>query len=197
MPSPKRFSYYARLSTAQRRVYEKSDAVHVIHVPSPGALEALVAALERALVEGKRPRVTRAATELCDALFRQLHAPPARVRVREVRPQIRDGELHGLYTFADGRETPLIEVWMRTAAHGHVVRFRTFMRILMHEVLHHLDVTLLELTESFHTAGFFRRESSLVRQLLPRPRTAKPPKKTSKEAKASRVARQLSLFGAG
>jgi hypothetical protein len=49
-----------------------------------------------------------------------------------------------------------------------VVRFRTFLRTLLHEVLHHLDVTLLGLDDSFHTEGFFKRESSLVRQLVVR-----------------------------
>jgi hypothetical protein len=33
---------------------------------------------------------------------------------------------------------------------------------------HHIDYTLYGLAESFHTEGFFRRESSLVRQLTPR-----------------------------
>jgi hypothetical protein len=68
---------------------------------------------------------------------------------------------------------------MKTAAHARVVRFRAFLRTLLHEVVHHLDVTLLGLDDSFHTEGFFRRESSLVRQLLPKPKPSpcEPPKK--------------------
>jgi hypothetical protein len=46
------------------------------------------------------------------------------------------------------------------------VKFRTFLRTFVHELVHHLDVTGLGLPDSFHAAGFFRRESSLVRQLL-------------------------------
>jgi hypothetical protein len=60
-------------------------------------------------------------------------------------------------------------VWMRTAAFGRVVAFRTFLRTLIHELCHHLDFTYLELPHSFHTEGFFKRESSLVHQLAPRP----------------------------
>jgi hypothetical protein len=33
---------------------------------------------------------------------------------------------------------------------------------------HHLDYTYLEMPESFHTEGFFKRESSLFHQLVPK-----------------------------
>jgi hypothetical protein len=112
-----------------------------------------------------------------------------RVTVRTVRPEIRGGELHGLYTFAERGTDPTIEVWMKTAAHERVVRFRTFLRTLLHEVMHHLDVTLLGLEDSFHTEGFFRRESSLVRQLVARPRAT--PKVEARKPE------QLALFGTG
>jgi hypothetical protein len=57
------------------------------------------------------------------------------------------------------------------------VKFRTFLRTVCHELLHHLDVTLFAMDDSFHTEGFFRRESSMVRTLLgeeKRPRRARP-----------------------
>jgi hypothetical protein len=89
-----------------------------------------------------------------------------RLRVRAVRPTSRWGELHGLYT-PDPPRPPTIELWMRTARHRRVVRFRTFLRTLLHEVGHHLDYEYLRLADSFHTEGFFRRESSLFHQLVP------------------------------
>lgn len=165
MSRPRRFAYYDRLTPAQKATYRRSDAVAVVSLPDPAGLAALVGALEAALQTGKRARVAAAATALCNALFSQLGAPAVRIHVREVRPQIEDGELHGLYTFAQAGKAPKIEVWMRTAAHAKTVRFRTFLRTLLHEVAHHLDVTVLGLDDSFHTDGFFRRESSLVRQL--------------------------------
>jgi hypothetical protein len=57
---------------------------------------------------------------------------------------------------------------MRTAQKGRVVAFRTFLRTLIHELCHHLDYVHIGLGRSFHTEGFFKRESSLLRQLLPR-----------------------------
>ena len=55
---------------------------------------------------------------------------------------------------------------MRTAHRRQVVAFRTFLRTLLHEVCHHLDYDLLRLPDSFHTEGFYKRESSLLKQIL-------------------------------
>lgn len=164
---PRRFSYYERLSAKNRATYRRSDAVSHVPVPDAAALKPLVAQLEEALASGKRARVAGAVRALSDALLGQLGVPPVDIHVREVRPLLDEGELHGLYTYAGDGKPPKLEVWMRTAARAKVVRFRTFLRTLVHELLHHLDLTLLGLDESFHTEGFFRRESSLVRQLRP------------------------------
>ena len=48
-----------------------------------------------------------------------------------------------------------------------IVAFRTFLRTLLHEIGHHLDYERLALADSFHTEGYFKRESSLFRQLVP------------------------------
>jgi hypothetical protein len=175
-----RFSYYDRLTAKEKVTYRKSDAVSTIALPGAESLLPLVAELESALQGGKRVRVAAATKGLVTGILAKLELPPIAIHVREVRPQITGGELHGLYTFAEGDKGPKLEVWMRTAAHAKVVRFRTFLRTLLHELVHHLDVTLLGLGDSFHTDGFFRRESSLVRQLLPsvpsRPKAERPTK---------------------
>ena len=64
-----------------------------------------------------------------------------------------------------------VTVWMRTAQRRRVVAFRTFLRTLLHELCHHLDYELLGLEDSFHTQGFYKRESSLFHQLV----TNRPP----------------------
>jgi len=40
---------------------------------------------------------------------------------------------------------------------------------LLHEVCHHLDYMYLHLRESYHTDGFFQRESSLFRTIVQQP----------------------------
>jgi hypothetical protein len=55
---------------------------------------------------------------------------------------------------------------MRTARRLQIVAFRSFLRTVCHEVCHHLDYELFALEETFHTEGFYKRESSLANALL-------------------------------
>ena len=112
----------------------------------------------------------RATERLIRGLTEALAVPPVKVEVLAARPHNRHGELHGLYTMERGR-TPTIQLWMRTAKHRRVVAFRTYLRTLLHEVGHHLDYTLLRLRDSYHTEGFYKRESALFKQLVPETRT--------------------------
>jgi hypothetical protein len=90
-----------------------------------------------------------------------------RVTVLAARPHARWGELHGLYeTTHRAVEPPTITLWMRTARQKRVVAFRTFLRTLLHEIGHHVDYTRLGLGDSFHTHGFYQRESHLFHQLM-------------------------------
>jgi hypothetical protein len=75
--------------------------------------------------------------------------------------------MHGLYEYGAGRPQPVITVWMRTAQRRQPVAFRSFMRTLLHEVVHHLDYQHLHLADSYHTEGFYKRAESLYRQLVP------------------------------
>lgn len=161
-----RFAYYESLSREQRRVYDASDAVSSIRLYRPAELWPLREALAAALAKGGRPGVQRAAAELVDALCDRLEVPRAWVKVLATRPHSDEAELHGLYTLRP--RTPVVEVWMRTAKLDRVVAFRTFLRTLLHELCHHLDFFSLGLPASFHTQGFYQRESSLFHQLVPR-----------------------------
>lgn len=99
-------------------------------------------------------------------MTRILKTEPVKAKVLARRPSDDWGELHGLYEPAeDEHDTALITVWMRTASQRRVVAFKTFLRTLLHEACHHLDYEWLKLEDSFHTEGFFKRESSLFKQL--------------------------------
>jgi hypothetical protein len=160
------FSYYTRLSARQQAIYRSSDRVTELRLPEPERLLPLVETLRRALEDEDRKAVALAARALSGALLGQLAVPSLAVKVLAVRPSSQWGELHGLYT--TGEEAPAeIRLWMRTAQHKQVVAFRTFLRTLIHELCHHLDYRHLKLKDSYHTEGFFRRESSLFRQIAP------------------------------
>lgn len=165
---PVRFAYYERLGKAEQAVYRHSDSIAWVALGDDvDALRALAYAIAPALAQEKCAAVRAAAHALCAAICARLDVRPPSLKVLRVRPrQADESELHGLYTTGP-RVRPLIRVWMRTAAQRRVVAFRTFVRTLLHELCHHLDFELFGMPESFHTLGFFKRESSLVRQLLP------------------------------
>ncbi|MGD0265259.1 MAG: hypothetical protein ABSD47_09985 [Candidatus Methylomirabilota bacterium] len=160
------FAYYQRLTRAQQRVYRQSDEVTVIRLPDAKDLRPLVDALADALTKEDRPAAQVMADRLLAATTASLGVPLLRAQVLAIRPSRSWGELHGLYTPGEGGRPSRASVWMRTAQRRQVVKFRTFLRTLLHELCHHLDYELLRLSDSFHTEGFYKRESSLLRQLL-------------------------------
>jgi hypothetical protein len=160
------FEYYRRLGRTDKATYRKSDETIAIKLPDPAALLPAIAAIGVGLTADDRSATGKAVRSLCDAMCEQLGAATLTVRVLAKRPVRSDAELHGLYE-RDEDGTAVIRVWMRTAAHERVVAFRTFVRTLLHELCHHFDFELLRMRDTFHTEGFFKRESSLARQLLP------------------------------
>ena len=161
-----RFAYYRSLSRSRQKIYRHSDAIERIALPRNHGLEALAGELAEALSAEDRELVTRLCGKLSGAVCASLAAPPVRVRVLAKRPSDDWEELHGLYQPEDGGNQAQITVWMRTAKRQQVVAFRTFLRTLLHELCHHLDYEHLKLDESFHTEGFYKRESSLFKQLV-------------------------------
>ena len=160
------FAYYNRLTSAQQRIYRTSDAIESIALPpgvSPGPD---VAGMRAALAADDRAALERCGQRIVDALATGYHVPPVRLRVLAQRPADDYGELHGLYEPEEGRTPARISVWMRTARRRQVVAFKSFLRTVCHEVCHHLDYELFALEETFHTEGFYKRESGLANALL-------------------------------
>ena len=164
------FSYYSRLNRRQKAIYRASDKIVEVALSDPATARKLADAVREALetdshATAQRAAVSRATSRLTQELCQQLAVDPVQVRVLARRPRYAEAELHGLYTWEEGQRAQ-ITVWMRTAAKRQVVAYRTFLRTLLHEVIHHLDYHQLKLDDSFHTQGFFKRESSLARQLI-------------------------------
>lgn len=158
-----------RFSSADERTYLRSNAISAIRVPRSATLATRALAVADALATADQRRVQAASQQLLDAFCELLRIRPLRVEVCGARPCNHYGELHGLYTPASARQAPdRVQVWMRTARRLQVVAFKTFLRTLLHELCHHLDYEYLKLGRSFHTEGFYKRESSLVCAVLPR-----------------------------
>jgi len=160
------FAYYNRLTRAEQRIYRKSDEVSSISLTRPSSLQPLVGMLASALTRDDRQMTKNICQELVSGLTAGLKVPPVQVEVLATRPSRSWGELQGLYNPGKGHKAARITVWMRTAQRRQVVAFRSFLRTLLHEICHHLDYELLRLADSFHTVGFYKRESSLFHQLV-------------------------------
>lgn len=169
------FDYYHKLTRAQQRIYRGSDRITLVPLQNAARITPVVAALDVSLRSARRDRTERACQRLAHALADDLNMARLDVTVLSVRPHDSYGELHGQYEPRDGVTAARMTLWMRTARQRRVVAFRTFLRTFLHEFGHHLDYELLRLADSFHTEGFFKRESSLFRQLAPRRKTAGKP----------------------
>lgn len=185
--------FFYRLSARAQRTYLQSDSIERFDFVADTAARSATVALMRALEGGAPSVVQRAAQALIDELCRSLRVRSVRTEVRSVRPRNAVGELHGIFYPRGPAPTrtgvaratamtqrpgdPLIALWMRTAQRHDVVKPKTFVRTLMHELGHYLDYALLRLDDSYHCAGFFKRESFLVRALYPE--QARPPNRAA------------------
>ncbi len=157
-------AYFYRLSTRLQSCYLKSESIERFEGFAPSAAAtARLQELMDALGRGAVRRVQESAAALIGELCRDFGVPPILVVVRGVRPHNARGELHGLFRITKPRA---IMLWMRTAKRHDIVKPKTFLRTLLHELCHYLDYSLLKLEDSFHTMGFFKRESFLMRSLM-------------------------------
>jgi hypothetical protein len=161
------FDYYNRLSARRQSIYRQSDEIGQVLLPRTQELVSNAAALEAVLKLENLREIEILSQSIADEIVSQLEAPEIRVQVLTVRPSDNWGELHGLYLPEDNGKPAKIQLWMRTVKHKRVVAFRSFLRTLLHELCHHLDYELFHFPETFHTEGFYNRESSLFHQLVP------------------------------
>ena len=150
----------------RKKIYRKSDDIGAIGLAPGVDAGADVARIRQALAADDRATLQAACQRVIDTLVAGYKVPPIRVRVLAERPSDDYGELHGLYEPVEGTAPARITVWMRTAKKAQVVAFKSFLRTLTHEFAHHLDYELFLLEETFHTEGFYKRESSLANGLM-------------------------------
>jgi len=192
------FPYYNNLSAAKKRIYRRSDAIESIPVKSAGGIHPVTIKLKKSLEDNKPRDVAKHASEICRLVCEGLDTEALIVKISSRRPSSSAEELQGFYERTEG-ETSVLTVWMKTAAKGQVVAFKSFIRTVLHELCHHIDYTYFNLDDSLHTEGFFKREASLYKQIVPtelqqkEPRKKKVPLKKIKKQK-SKKPEQKELF---
>lgn len=160
------YAYYKRLKVFQKRIYDQSDQISYVNLPRHDIFQPVLKDMEQFLAQGDRDKTEEKVQQFLAYICHLYKIPSVKVKVLERRPSKDWGELHGLYQCDSRKAFYLITVWMRTAKRVQVVAFRSFLRTILHEALHHLDYTYFKLGDSFHTEGFYKRESSLFRQLM-------------------------------
>lgn len=131
------------------------------------ALQVSADALRQPLAAGEVEALEQACQRLLNQLCDELNCVPVKVYIFERRPHDHRGELQGLYEIKQqAMRHARIYVWMRTAKRQQLVAYKTFLRTLAHECCHHLDFAHYRLADSLHTSSFYKRESSLYKQLL-------------------------------
>lgn len=159
------YDYYYQLSKSQQALYDKSDAISQIKFQDIKTLKQYVLELQKVLPEGVRAPVRNLCQNITNEICRQLKLPKIKVLVEDKRPVDEVYELYGYYEPGQlDEDTHTLTVWMRTPKRNQVVAFKTFLRTLLHEICHHIDYYYFQWDESFHTEGFYKRESSLFYQ---------------------------------
>lgn len=77
------------------------------------------------------------------------------------RKKINRGEIHGYYIPIKNE----IYIYNLTASTKKEVSIKCFYDTLLHEFMHHYDFTKLQLTESPHTSGFYKRITDLKNKI--------------------------------
>lgn len=160
------FSYYRQLNAAHKKIYRKSDEISAVPLPPDTRYFTLTGKIEHALSAADKRGVWDACQALSNRITCALAVPDVTIVVLERRPVSEAEELYGFYKPREDEAAAMISVWMRTARRQQVVAFKTFLRTLLHELCHHIDYEYFQFAESFHTEGFYKRESSLFHQLV-------------------------------
>lgn len=109
--------------------------------------------------------------ELVDYVCGKLHIPSVRVVVVDTpcphrtkdNGRFGGGKL-GHYKHL-GNCAIEIRIWNLTAMKGQRRAAKSFFETAVHELCHHIDMQLLGLEKSLHTAGFYKRIGDLSRRL--------------------------------
>ena len=161
------FNFYNRLTSRQQSIYRQSDDIKYLRLKSVTELQIASQKLKQILITENVSEAQTVCQQIADAVVSQINSPRLRVEILSVRPSDDWGELHGLYLPEENGQTAKIQVWMRTAKNKKIVAFKSFLRTLLHELCHHIDYEHFGFPETFHTEGFYSRESSLLKQILP------------------------------
>jgi len=152
------------------RQFEASDAHKDIQVPASEDLLPFARALTRASEAESIPELQRACLEFLDLMSDFYEVSTPKLRLLGPRPHRTyegrlSSELFGDYDLSDQS----IRLWTRTPLMKKWTSSGTILSTICHELMHHLDVTLLDFKNTFHTVGFYERSHRLYLAAIDHP----------------------------
>lgn len=107
-----------------------------------------------------------ASQRLLDYLCEKFGMPSVRVSVSTRKQPYKTGRRGGVTTHGYYKPSlRTINIYNHTAKIGKAVAIKRFTEILLHEFMHHYDHCYLNIVDSPHTTGFYKRISDLERKL--------------------------------
>lgn len=144
--------------------YIKSNKIETVKLSkfSKKEFQAVLASTETA---ANRQKTAQA---LCDYLCGKFKMPRVSVVVTDRAQPHSTNSRGSLHSKTLGNYRPLgmvITLFNKTAVKRQIVAIKTFADTLLHEFIHHYDYTCLNLGDSPHTAGFYKRIGDLKTKL--------------------------------
>lgn len=143
-----------------KQTYEKSNSITEVSLSKFRSTE-----YERLLKDGNRQKDAQA---LVDYLCKKFHLPRVSVFVSSRRQEHSVDGNGRLKSRTYGYYRPSVHsitIYNLTAMKGQVISIKQFANTLLHEFMHHYDMTYLKLGATPHTEGFFKRISDLQAKL--------------------------------
>jgi hypothetical protein len=152
------------------RQFEASDAHKDIRVPTSLDLLPFARAVTRASEDESIPDLQRACLEFLRLVsdFYEVSTPTLRLlgpRPHRTHEGRLSSELFGDYDLSDQS----IRLWTRTPLMKKWTSSGVILSTICHELMHHLDVTLFDFKNTFHTVGFYERSHRLYLATIDHP----------------------------
>ena len=145
-----------------RQEYDTSHRLQKIRTPLSMNLTPMFAALEAARDAAEPKTLKDICTRFLVSLSIFYGIPSPSLKLLGPRPHsTHEGRLaHELFGDVD-LKLKKIRLWTRTPMKRQWTSSKTILSTLCHEFMHHLDVTSLGFSNSFHTVGFYERTHRL------------------------------------
>lgn len=140
--------------------YEKSNSITEVSLKKFRSTE-----YDRLLEDGNRQKD---AQSLLNYLCKKFHLPIVRVFVLDRNQEHSVDSKGRLKSRTYGYYRPSVHsitIYNLTAVKGQIISIKQFANTLLHEFMHHYDMTYLKLGATPHTEGFFKRISDLQAKL--------------------------------